>query len=108
MLNLASNATGSRSTLPPPSTDAVLAIAPHLHGPAAGTGNGAADQQQVLVRDDLDHGQPSLGDAPAAHPAGSADALEHPRRRRRGADRAWRADVVRSMRFRTALEVVAL
>src|SRR5580704_9827812 len=107
MLNDTSKAVESSAKLPPPSTGA-LGIGPHLHGPATRAGNGAADEHQVLVGDDLDHGQAALGDAPAAHPARTAHALEHPRRRRRRADRARRTDVVRAVRFRSAREVVAL
>src|SRR6185312_3983868 len=88
MLNGASKATGSKSTDPPPSTDAVLAIGPHLHRAAPRSWNCAAHEQQVLVGDDLDHGQPALGGPAAAHPAGPTNAFEHARGRRRRADRA--------------------
>src|SRR6266576_1436753 len=57
ILKLASNATGSRSTVPPPSTEAVLGIGPHLHRATPGAGNRAPNQHQVLIRHHLDHGQ---------------------------------------------------
>src|SRR5207245_6601794 len=57
---------------------------------------------------DVVHGQAELGDALAAHPAGHLDALEDARWRRRRADRAGLADVVRAVRARAGAEVVAL
>src|SRR5580704_3478502 len=107
MLKLASNAVASSVTEPPPIFGA-LAIGPDLHDPALRPGRRSANEQQILLRQHLDDGQPPLGDAPAAHAAGSADALEHARGRRRRADRTRRADVVRAVRLRAAGEVVAL
>ena len=52
--------------------------------------------------------RPDLRDALAAHAAGHLHALEDARRRRRRADRARLADVVRAVRLRAAAEVVAL
>src|SRR6185437_14028783 len=49
-----------------------------------------------------------LGDALGAHLAGHARALVDVRRRRRGADRARGADVVRAVRHRPPREAVAL
>src|SRR5205823_14430985 len=66
------------------------------------------DQEQVPLGIDLVHGQADLGDALAAHPAGHANTLEHARGRRRRADRARPADVVRAVRLRAAAEVVPL
>src|SRR5436309_12218471 len=82
MLKPASNAPGSSATVPPPSFGALrLAIAPYLHGAAARAGHGAAHEQQIPVREHLDHGQAALRDATASHSAGPANALEHARRR---------------------------
>ncbi len=84
MLKRAVKAPASSVTLPPPSLGALgaaglraLGIGADLHGAAFGPGHGAADEQQVPVRHDLNHGQPTLGDPAAAHPAGAADSLEH-------------------------------
>src|SRR5437588_2880997 len=49
MLKRASNATGSRFTLPPPSFGAFLGIGPNLHGGPARSRYGAAHKHQVLV-----------------------------------------------------------
>ena len=108
MLNAASNATGSRSTVPPPSFGAVLAIGAHLHRAAAWARERRRAPAAGSAPGYLDHGQAALGDPAAAHPAGTADALEHPRGRGRGADRSRRADVVRAVRLGAAVEVVAL
>src|SRR5215218_9587111 len=81
---------------------------PYLHRAALGAGDRAAQQQQVLVGHDIDDREPTLGDALVAHLAGAADALEHARRRGRGADRARGAHVVRAVGDRAAGEVVAL
>src|SRR5436305_3571216 len=109
MLKRASNATESNETVPPPSTGAFRsAIAAHLHGPALRPGDSSAHEQQILLGEHLDNGEATLGDPAAAHPARTTDALEHTRRRGRGADRARRPDVVRAVRLRAALEVVAL
>src|SRR5947209_3427426 len=108
MLKEASKAPASRATEPPPSRGACLGIGTHLHRAALGPGHGAAQQQQVLPGDDLDHGQPALGDPPAAHATRAADAAKDARGRSRGADRAWRAHVMRAVRLGTAGKVVAL
>src|SRR6185503_6100530 len=71
-------------------------------------GDGAADEQQVLLGVHLDDPQAALGDALGAHLAGHARALVDVRRRRRRTDRAGGADVVRPMRHRPAREAVAL
>src|ERR687887_1717746 len=107
-LNGAPNTSASSvSFLVEPRTGA-SAIGAHLHGAALGPRHGAADEHQVLVGDQLDDRQALLRDAPAAHLAGAADALEHARGRRRGADRAGGAHVVRAVRLRAGVEVVAL
>src|SRR5439155_21302977 len=111
--NSAPKAASSSSTLfvlPRTGTSCPLALAigPHLHDAVARAGHRAADEQQVLARPDVDHGQPALGDALGAHVAGPADALERARRRRRRADRARRAHVVRAVAGRPAAELVAL
>src|SRR4051812_37543476 len=84
------------------------ALRPYLDGAALGSRHGAAQQQQVLVGDHVDDGQPALGDALVAHLARAADALEHARRRGRGADRSRGAHVVRAVGDRATREVVAL
>src|ERR1700760_2605399 len=94
--------------LPPPSSDAVLGIGPHLHRAATRAWNGAAQEQQVLAGDHLDDGQATLGHPSAAHPPRSANALEAPRGRGRGSDRARPTDVVRAVRLGAAREIVAL
>ena len=76
--------------------------------PFFGTGDGALDEQQVLLRVDLVDEQADLGDALAAQAAGHLHALEDARRRRRRADRARLADVVRAVRLRAAVELVPL
>src|SRR3954471_10576189 len=106
--NSAPNAPSSRSTFfVPPSTGA-LAIGPHLHDAVARPGDRTAHEEQVLARAHVDDGEPALGDALVAHLARAADALEHPRRRRRRADRAGRAHVVRAVALGAAAELVAL
>src|SRR5215207_5665919 len=85
-----------------------LALGPDLDGAALGPRYGSADQQQVLVGDHVDDLEPALGLALVAHLARTADALEDPRRRRGGADRARCAHVVRAVADRAAREVVAL
>src|SRR3954452_19479273 len=87
---------------------AMALVLPDLDDPVFRPGDGALDQQQVPLRVDLMHGQPDLRDALAAHPTGHADALAHTRRRRRSADRAGGANVVRAVRHRATAEVVAL
>src|SRR5581483_3748226 len=108
MLKGASNATGSRSSVPPPRTDADLAIATHLDSSTTGPGDRTAHEQEIAIGHHIDDRQAALGDPAAAHATRAADPLEHPRRRRRGADRTGRTDVVRAMGLRAALEVVAL
>src|SRR5690349_1593401 len=107
MLKCASNAAGSRSTVPPPSTEAVLAIGPYLHDAAARAGNCASNEHQVALGHHLDDRQATLGHPATAHPTGAANPLEHARRCRRRADRSGRADVVRAVGFGPAFEVVA-
>src|SRR5439155_284374 len=68
----------------------------------------ALDQQQVFLGSDLMDDQAHLRDALPAHPAGHLDPLEHPRGRRRRADRARLADVVRAVRLRPSVEAVPL
>src|SRR4051812_21539360 len=97
----------SVSVLVPPRIVA-SAIGAHLHGGALGPGHRAADEHEVAVGDQLHDGQPALGHAAAAHLAGAADALEHARRRGRGADGARGAHVVRAVGLRAGGEVVAL
>src|SRR5690242_5679236 len=93
MLKRASNAAESSSTVPPPSTEAVLAIGPYLHHAPAWARNCASHKHQVALGHHLDDRQTALGHSPTAHPAGATYALEHARRSRRGADRAGRANV---------------
>ena len=81
---------------------------PDLDDAALRARNRALDEQQVALDVDLVDDEPELGDAPRAHVAGHLLALEHARRRRRGADRAGLADVVRAVADRAALEVVPL
>src|SRR4051812_26784297 len=107
-LNSAPNTSASSVSVSVEPRIGASAIGAHLHGAALGPRDRAADEHQVLVGDQLDDGQTLLGDALAAHAARSADALEHARRGRRGADRARRAHVVRAVGFRAGLEVVAL
>src|SRR3954447_20692512 len=115
MLNSSPKTFSSRSTLPvlPPMYGAVflaisLSLRPDLDDGALGAGNGAAQQDQVLVGDHVDDLEAALGDALVAHLARAADALEHARRRGRCADRARGAHVVRAVADRAAAEAVAL
>ena len=62
-----------------------------------GPGTDAAQDQQVAVGVDVDDLEPELGHAPVAHLAREPLALHHARRRRAGADRAGRPDVVRAV-----------
>src|SRR5437762_6742965 len=78
----------------------------HVAGRRAG--DAALDDQQVIVAVDAHDFQVACRDALAAHPTGSAHALDHPRRERRGADRAGRAVEHRSVRRRAPGEVMAL
>src|ERR1700751_6111297 len=107
MLNRASNAAGSRSTVPPPSTEADLAIGPYLHHAPTRAGNCASHKHQVALGHHLDNRQAALGHPGTAHPGGAAQPLEHARGCRRRADRSGRANVVRTMGLGAALEVVA-
>src|SRR5215218_6893568 len=107
-LNGAPNTASSSVSFAEPPRIGASAIGAHLHGGALRPGHGAPDEHQVLVRDQLDDGQPALGHAPAAHLAGAADALEHAGGRRRGADRARGAHVVRAVGLGAGGEVVAL
>ena len=76
--------------------------------PPFGPGDRAADQQQVALGVDLEDLEAALGDPLAAHPARHLHALEHAGGIGAGADRARRADVVRAVGDRAAVEVVAL
>src|SRR5437870_7293567 len=60
-----------------------------------GAGNRALDEEEVPLRINLVDDQPDLGLSLAAHAAGHLPSLEDSRRRRRRADRAGLADVVR-------------
>src|ERR1700750_551371 len=107
MLKRASKAAESRSTVPPPSTEAVLAIGPYLHHAPAWARNCDSHKHQVALGHHLDDREAPLGHPAPSHSAGPAQALEHARRRRRRADRSRRADVVRAVGLGAALEVVA-
>src|SRR5438445_213733 len=85
-----------------------LPLAAHLHDPVLRARDGALHEQEVLLGVDLEHGQPELRNALATHAAGHLDALPDARRRRRRADRARLADVVRAVRPGAGAEVVAL
>src|SRR3954471_6997209 len=61
-----------------------------------------------MLGDHVDDLEALLRHALVAHLAGAADALEHARRRRGGADRARGAHVVRAVGDRAAAEAVAL
>jgi hypothetical protein len=58
------------------------------HDPTVGTGDGAADQDEVALGVDLDDLEVLHGDALATHAAGHAHATEGASRRRAGADGA--------------------
>src|SRR4051794_11707611 len=107
-LNGVPNTSASSVTAAPPPSAVASGIGAHLHGPALGPGDRAADEHQVAVGHQLDDRQALLGGALAAHLAGATDALEHARRRGGRADRAWRALVVRAVRLRAGRVVVAL
>src|SRR5579862_1178202 len=83
MLKRAVNAPASRFTVPPPSLGAfgeaarALGIGAHLHGATFGAGHRAADEHQVAVGNHFDHRDAALGDAAAAHSAGTAQPLEY-------------------------------
>src|SRR6185437_5695009 len=66
------------------------------------------DEQQVVLGVDLVHLQADLGDALSAEASGHLDPLENARGRRRGADRAGLADIVRAVGLRPAVEAVPL
>src|SRR3954453_11002055 len=114
MLNSSPKTFSSRSTVPDlPMNGAVflaivLTLRPDLDDGAPRAGNGAAQQDQVLVRDHVDDLQAALRDALVAHLARAADALEHARRRGGRADRTRGAHVVRAVADRAATEAVAL
>ncbi len=105
-------ASSATSFAVPPSTVALTAISarllPDLDEPALRARHGAADEQQVPLGVHLVDDEPGLRDAVRAHVAGHLLALEHARRRRRRADRARLADVVRAVADRAAVEVVPL
>src|SRR5215217_2857129 len=107
-LNGAPNTSSSRVSVWSEPRIGALGIGADLHGGALGARDRAADEHQVLAGDQLDDRQALLGDALAAHAARAADPLEHARRRRRGADRARGAHVVRAVGLWTGVEVVAL
>src|SRR5215208_7612920 len=107
-LNGAPNTSASSLSLPLPPRIGASAIGAHLHGAALGPGDRAAQEHQVLVRDQLDDLEAPLGHALRAHVAGPADPLEHAGGGRRGADRAGGAHIVRAVRLRAGGEVVAL
>src|SRR6266542_1933084 len=87
---------------------AMRPVLPDLEQPLAGAGDGALHEQQVVLDVDRVDDEADLRAALRAHVAGHADALHDSRRRRRGADGARLADVVRAVRHRAALEVVPL
>src|SRR5215213_6951374 len=107
-LNGAPNTPSSRVSVSVPPRIVASGIRADLHRGALGPGDRAADEHQVPVGDQLDDGEPALGHAAAAHLARPADALEHARGGRRGADRARGAHVVRAMGLGAGGEVVAL
>src|SRR3954452_19381287 len=107
-LNGTPNTSSSTVTVWVPPRIWTSGIGADLHRAALGPGDRAAHEHQVLGGDELDDLQPALGDALATHAAGAANALEHARGRRRGADRARRAHVVRAVGLGAGLEVVAL
>src|SRR5207237_762895 len=80
----------------------------HLHEAVLRAGDCALDEQQVVLDVDVVDGETELRDALAAHPARHLDALEDARRRRRSADRARLADVVRAVGPRAGAEVMTL
>src|SRR3954454_11859903 len=100
----ASSATGLRAG---PSVGA-SGIGPHLHGLTLRARHGAAHEHQVAIGHELDDRQALLRGALGTHVARAADALEHARRRGRGADRARRALVVRAVGLGARGEVVTL
>src|SRR6185437_7555417 len=83
-------------------------VTPNLDDTTDCAGDGAADEQEVLLGVHLDDPQAALGDALGAHLSGHARALVDVRRRGRRADRARRADVVRPVRHGPAREAVPL
>src|SRR4249919_1523882 len=87
---------------------ATVLVLSDLDDPVLGARHRALDQEQVPLRVDLVHGQPYLRDSLTAQAPGHLLTLQDPRRRRRGADRAGLADVVRPVRLRPAVEPVAL
>src|SRR5262249_41813524 len=87
---------------------AVSAIAAHLHGGVLAAGDRAADEKQMPLGIDLDDVRAPLRDAPGAHLAGHAHALENPCRVCARSDGARSADVVRAVGLGAAPEVMAL
>src|SRR3954454_10458463 len=87
-LNGTPNTPSSRVSVPVPPRIVASGIGADLHRGALGPGDGAADEHEVPVGDQLDDGDPALGHGAAALLPGSADALEHARGGIRGADRA--------------------
>src|SRR6266513_5322875 len=83
-------------------------LLPHLDDAVPRTRDGALDEQQVPLRIGRVHGQADLRHALAAEAARHLHPLEDARGRRRSADRARLADVVRAVRDRAAAEVVPL
>src|SRR6185503_884315 len=71
-------------------------------------GDSALDEEEIQLGIAVDDGQPDLGRRLRSHLAGHLLALEDARGRRRGADRAGLADVVRAGADRAAMEAVPL
>src|SRR3954452_3725977 len=107
-LNGAPNTSASSASVSEPPRTGASAIGAHLHGAALGPRHGAADEHQVLVRDQLHDRQPALGDAPPAHAARPADPLDPGAGPRGGAGRARGAHIVRAVGLGPGVEVVAL
>src|SRR5262245_61698961 len=81
---------------------------PHLDDAVPRPRHRTLDEQQILLRVDVVDDKADLRDPLAAEATGHAHALEHARRRRRGAHGAGLADVVRAVRLRAAMKPVAL
>ena len=78
------------------------------HDAAVRTGHRAANHQQIVFRIDPRHGQSFYRDAHVAHVTRRPHALDNSRRIRRRANRTGRAHVHRTVRLRTAIEIVTL